>query len=146
MGSMGRGRVPGKPAREPGVEVPKVINAINLMIEHRPDLALTDSQFVRVLSIKRALDSTNAPLLRRVDSVARLFKNAPLFSQPTSQRRDSLAAGQALVRETMADVDDNIADAREKAYALLSSTQLTKAEQIEDQARKAGASPARGRL
>ncbi len=145
-GTFGRGRTPGQLARQPGVEVPSIINGVNLLIQHRPDLALSDTQFVRIVAIKRALDSTNAPLMRRIDSVARLFKSTPIFSRVSPERRDSLATGRAVVNETLADVNANIAEAREKAYGFLSASQMTKAEQIEDEARKAGASPSRGRL
>ena len=74
------------------------MNPINLMIEHRQDLALSDTQFMKVIAIKRVLDSTNAPLVRKLDSVQRLFKKAPLFSEPSPQRRDSLAQARALVQ------------------------------------------------
>jgi hypothetical protein len=145
VGTFGRGRGPGKLTMEDGIEAARPVNPINLLVENRATLALTDTQFKRVIAIKRTLDSTNAPLMRRIDSVERLFKRGPIFSDPSPQRRDSIAAGRAAVKETIADLEDNIADAREKAYALLSASQLPKAEEIEDKARKAGAAPARGR-
>jgi len=46
----------------------------------------------------------------------------------------------------MAGVEDNIAEGKDKAYALLTPAQATKAEQIEEKARKAGGSPGRGRI
>ena len=114
------------------------MNAVNLLIQHRQDLALSDSQFARVIRIKRGADSTNAPLMRRLDSVQVLFKGAgPLFGDPSPERRDSLASARAVIQETVGTVRDNIADAREKAYALLSAQQLAKAESIEDKAAKA---------
>lgn len=142
---MGRGRTPGNIARDPGIVVTKPVNMINLLIEHRQELALGDSQFARIIVIKRALDSTNAPFARRLDSLQRLFKPAPLFSEPSPQRRDSLAAARGVVQEMVADIDDNIAEAREKAFMLLSTPQLTIAEQIEEKARKASAATGRGR-
>ena len=131
--------------REPSIEVPPTINIVNLVVEHRQDLVLSDTQFVRIVAIKRALDSTNAPLVRRIDSVQRLFKSSPLFTQPSPAHRDSLSAGKALVKEMTADIDDNIADAKDKVFALLTTPQKERAEQIEDKARKAGASAGRGR-
>ena len=128
-----------------GIEVVRPVNPINLLIENRATLALTDTQFKQVIVIKRTLDSTNAPSMRRIDSVERLFKRGPIFSDPSPQRRDSIVAGRAAVRESMADLEENIAGAREKAYALLSASQLPKAQEIEDKARKAGAATARGR-
>jgi hypothetical protein len=146
IGTFGRGRVPGKLTIEQGIDVPKPVNAINLLIENRAPLALSDTQFTKLIALKRQLDSTNGPLFRRIDSVQRLFKPGPVFADPSPLRRDSLAAGRATVRETIADIEDNIADAREKGYALLSASQLAKAEQIEEKARKAGAASERGRL
>ncbi len=143
-GGFGRGRASGKMTIDPGIEVPKVVNGVNLLVENRAQLALTDTQFARIIVIKRSVDSANAPLYRRVDSVARIFKKGPIFADPSPARRDSLAAAHAVVRESMAGVADNIAEGREKAFGLLSPGQLTKAEQIEDRARKAGVTPGRG--
>ena len=145
MRSNGR-RLPSALRREPGIEVPPTINIVNLVIEHRQELVLTDTQFKQIVVIKRGLDSTNTPPVRRIDSVQRLFKGVPLFSEPTPAHRDSLNAGKALVRELTADIEDNIADAKDKVFALLSTAQKEQAEQIEDRARKAGASAGRGRL
>src|SRR4051812_31912975 len=65
-GALPPGRGPGGGmSREAGVQVPKYVNAVNLLIEHRQELSLTDSQFVKLIAAKRALDSTNAPLLRK---------------------------------------------------------------------------------
>jgi hypothetical protein len=145
-GGFGRGRASGKMTIDPGIVVPKIVNPVNLLIEHRSALELSETQFARIIVIKRSLDSSNAPLMRRVDSVARIFKKGPLFADPSVARRDSLSAAHAVVRESIAGVEDNIADGKEKAFALLSSAQLTKAELIEDKARKAGGTPSRGRF
>jgi hypothetical protein len=144
MGGLGRGKI-GTIQRAPGIEIPKTVNPINLMIEHRKDLALSDTQFMKVIAIKRVLDSTNAPLARRLDSVQRVFKTAPLFTDPSPQRRDSLAQAHIVVQGTVIDLEQNFADARDKAYALLSASQRVTAEQIEEKARKASEPPARGR-
>jgi hypothetical protein len=144
-GGFGRGRASGRMTIDPGIEVPKIVNAVNLLIENRTALELTDTQFTRIIAIKRSLDSTNAPLMRRVDSVQRVFKKGPIFADPSPARRDSLAAAHAVVRESVAGVEDNNADGKEKAFALLTPAQLAKAEQIEDKARKAGVPSGRGR-
>jgi len=136
-GRGGSGRGFGRGAgiqRAPGIEVPQVVNPVNLLVEHRQDLALTDSQFTRVIGIKRALDSTNAPLMRRLDSVQRLFKNGPLFSNGSPERRDSLTEANSVVRETVAAVRENNAASRDQAYALLSSRQLDSAHGFEAKA------------
>lgn len=143
--SIGR-RPPNGLRRDPGIEVPPTINIVNLVIEHRQDLVLTDTQFVRIVAMKRLLDSTNAPFVRRIDSVQRLFKNVPIFSDPSPARRDSVNAAKAVVREMTADIDDNIADSKDRVFAILSTPQKERAEQIEDKARKASAAAGRGRL
>lgn len=144
IGGIGRGKI-GSIAQTPGVDIPRIVNPVNLLIEHRQELVLSDTQFMKVIAIKRALDSTNSPLMRKLDSVSRLFKKSPLFGEPSRQRRDSLAQAEFLVKGTVIDVEQNIADARERAYALLSASQAAAAEQIEEKARKAGAPPSRGR-
>ena len=129
-GNFGRSGVP----RAPGVEIPQVVNAVNLLVEHRQDVSLSDSQFTRVIAIKRALDSTDAPLLRRLDSVQRLFKNGPLFSSGSAERRDSLTEARSVVRDVTAAIRENNATGRDQAYALLSSRQLDAAHALEAKA------------
>src|SRR5689334_4620287 len=80
-GALTPGRGGGNIARESGIQIPKYVNGVNLLVEHRPELALSDSQFTRIIAIKRALDSTNAPLVRKLDSVQHLFRSGtPMFS------------------------------------------------------------------
>jgi hypothetical protein len=122
---------------EAEIALPKQVNPVNLLIEHRQELALSDSQFARIVVIKRALDSTDLPLLRKMDSVQRLFKKAPLFSDPSPARRDSIAEGRALVREASAALRENIGDARARAFNLLAAQQLPKAEQLTAAAQQA---------
>ena len=137
-GALTPGRGAGTLAREAGVQIPKYVNSVNLLIEHRQELSLSDSQFVKLIARKRTLDSTNVPLLRKLDSVQRLFKTGvPMFSSPSPARRDSIAAARSFVNETLDAVRGNITAARDKAFGDLSSTQLTKARDIEDKASKA---------
>jgi hypothetical protein len=124
-------------SNEPEISVPKQINAVNLLIEHRQELALSDSQFARVVVIKRSLDSTDLPLLRKLDSVQRLFKKKPLFQDESAARKDSIAEARALVRGTIVSLGDNIGDARAQAFGLLSAQQLPKAEQLAAAAQQA---------
>ncbi len=130
-GGRGFGRGNSALPRAPGVDVPDFVNAVNLLVEHRQDLALSDTQFTKVIAIKRSLDSTNSPLLRKLDSVQRLFKNGPLFSQGSPERRDSLTDAQSLVKEVSASVRENNATGRDQAYALLSTKQLDQAHVLE---------------
>ena len=137
-GSNGIGRRrPGNIEREPGLAVPKQANAVNLLIEHRQDLALSDSQFAQIAVIKRALDSTNAPHTRRLDSLQRVFRGGPIFSEPTPAHRDSLAEARTVMLEATGLIADNVSAAREKAFSLLSPSQVTKAHELEAAAEKA---------
>lgn len=136
MGGIGRRR-PGNLEREPGLAVPKLVNAVNLLIEHRQDLELSDSEFAGIVRIKRALDSTNAPLVRKLDSLQRVYKGGPIFSEPSAERRDSLAQARATVLEASGTIRDNIAAARDRAFGLLSPGQVTKAQGFEAAAEKA---------
>ncbi len=138
IGGFGKGRIPGSLAKEPGIVVPVQVNAVNLLIQHRQEVTLTDSQFVRVIAMKRALDSTNAPVMRKLDSIARLFRGGtPLFSDPSPARRDSLVEARAMVREWTAAVRENNESARDRAYQMLSEMQRSKAQTIEAAAQKA---------
>jgi hypothetical protein len=137
-GGFGRGRGAGNLAKSDGITVQMPINPVNLLIEHRQELTLSDTQFVHIIAVKRSLDSANAPLMRRIDSVQHTLKGgSPIFSEPNAARRDSLSEGRAVVQETLAGVRENISDFREKAFSLLSTQQLAKATDIETTAQKA---------
>jgi hypothetical protein len=137
-GGFGRGgKAPGI-TREPGLVIPKPLNMVNLLIEHRQDVALSDSQFKQIISLKRELDSTNAPQMRRLDSLSRLFRGGkPMFAETSPARRDSLARASSVLRDVVAILDDNNSTARDQAYALLGEPQLAKAKTIQSQAEKA---------
>ena len=139
-GALTPGRGGGNMAKEAGIQIPKYANGVNLLVGHRPELALSDSQFTRIIAVKRSLDSANAPLVRKLDSVQHLFRaGTPMFSSPSAQRRDSLSSARALVSETIGTIRDNIDTWRDRAYAALSPIQLTKARDLEAKAEKAAA-------
>ncbi|HEY4304858.1 MAG TPA: hypothetical protein VGM82_10350 [Gemmatimonadaceae bacterium] len=138
-GGIPRGAAPSI-KREPGLTIPKPVNMLNLLIEHRQDVALSDSQFKQVITFKRELDSTNAPQMRRLDSLSRLFRGGkPMFAETSPLRRDSLSRANNVMQQVVAIVGDNNAAARDQVYALLSETQLTKVKTIEAAAEKARA-------
>ena len=111
---------------------------LNLLIAHRQDVALSDSQFKQIIVLKRSLDSVNAPQMRRLDSLDRLFRGGtPIFSSPSPTRRDSIAEARVVMHQVLAIVDDNNAAARDQAYALLDEPQRAKAKTIQSQAEKA---------
>jgi hypothetical protein len=130
-GRGGYGRGASALQRAPGIDIPEIVNPVNLLVEHRQDLALSDTQFTRVIAIKRTLDSTNSPLMRKLDSVQRLFKNGPVFSDGSAERRDSLTEAHSLVQQVSQSVRENNATGRDQAYGLLSSKQLDQAHSLE---------------
>jgi hypothetical protein len=103
MGPDGQKGKPGRLSRDMGITIPKIVNPINLLIEHRLEVALNDTQFTKIVAIKRVLDSTNAPMSRKLDSIARLYKPRPIFSSITRERRDSIAEAHPLVLELVAE-------------------------------------------
>ena len=137
MGPDGQKGKPGRLSRDMGITVPKIVNPVNLLIEHKLEVALNDTQFTRIIAIKRVLDSTNAPLSRKLDSIQRLYKPRPIFSSITQERRDSIAQAHPLVLDLVAGIRENISNAKDSAYALLSARQLTTAQGLESVAEQA---------
>jgi len=137
MGPDGQKGKPGRLARDMGITVPKIVNPVNLLIEHRLEIALNDTQFTKIIAIKRVLDSTNATPTRRLDSLQRLFRPRPIFSSITQQRRDSIAEAHPVMLELVAAIRENISTARDSAFALLSARQLSTAQGLESVAEQA---------
>jgi hypothetical protein len=131
MGPNGQKGKPGRLARDEGISIPAIVNPVNLLIEHRLEVALNDTQFTKIIAIKRTLDSTNAPMSRKLDSIARLYKPRPIFSVITDERRDSIAQAHPMVLDLVAGIRENISSAKDSAYALLSARQLSTAQGIE---------------
>jgi len=131
MGPDGQKGKPGRLQRDMGITIPRIVNPVNILIERRLEVALNDTQFTKIVAIKRVLDSTNAPSQRRLDSLARLFKPRPIFSSITQQRRDSIAEAHPVVLELVAAIQENISTARDSAYSLLSARQLMTAQGLE---------------
>ena len=137
MGPDGQKGKPGRLSRDMGITIPKIVNPINLLIEHRLEVALNDTQFTKIVAIKRVLDSTNAPMSRKLDSIARLYKPRPIFSNITRERRDSIAEAHPLVLDLVAGIRENISSAKDSAYSVLSARQLTTAQGLESVAEQA---------
>ena len=137
MGPDGQKGKPGRLARDMGITIPKIVNPVNLLIEHRLEVALNDTQFTKIIAIKRALDSTNAPASRKLDSLQRLFHPRPIFSTVSQERRDSIAQAHPVMLDLVAAIRENISSATDSAYALLSARQLTTAQGLQAVAEQA---------
>ena len=137
MGPDGQKGKPGRLSRDMGISIPKIVNPVNILIEHRLEVALNDTQFTKIIAIKRVLDSTNAPASRKLDSIARLYKPRPIFSSITTERRDSIAQAHPVVLDLVAAIRENISSAADSAYALLSARQLATAQGLASVAEQA---------
>ena len=134
-GGMGAGRGMGGGRRNgnnesdqaAAVAMPEPVNAVNLLIMHLRELALPDTVVRRVVAIKRHVDSTNTPLLRRFDSLQAVIRQ--LGSRV--EYRDSVDDPRILLQRTVSDIRVNIEPGRVAAYALLSPEQLDKAKGFE---------------
>lgn len=132
-GRMAAGREFGQSSNDPLVSEPRPMNDVSVLIQHRQQLALTDSQFIRLVSIRRSVDSLNFPLERRLDSLARVEHDAS-----SSFRRlpaDTVRRMRELARSTLDALAANIRPAAERAHALLSDSQVEMAATFEQQAR-----------
>jgi hypothetical protein len=109
------------------------VNAVNLLISHLRDLALPDSVVKRIVAIKRKVDSTNTPLLRRFDSLQAVIRQK---GGPKPEYRDSVDSPQVVLLKTMGEIRINIEPARVAAYSLLSPEQLEKAQGYESAAQQ----------
>lgn len=120
------------------------VDVIALVLSHRSDLALADSQVTRLTAIEAAHDSANAPLRARLDSLR--GEGGPRGGGDLSDA-DRAAMHQRFqaMRDAFAGIRDHDQAARKEAYALLTSDQRKKAERLEDDARKSMGGAERGR-
>jgi len=74
-----------------GKPVPIVpVNVARTVVERERDLALTDSQRTQIVLIQRRLDSTTAPLLRKLDSVRPTWRPANGLNDLSQEQRNQL--------------------------------------------------------
>jgi hypothetical protein len=131
-GRMAAGREFGQSANDPLVSEARPVNNVSVLIQHRQQLALSDSQFVQLVAIRRAVDSLNFPLERRLDSLVRVEHNAS-----SAFRRlppDTARHIQDLARSTLDEIAANIRPATDRAHNLLSDRQVETAAILERQA------------
>jgi hypothetical protein len=120
----------GKPASIVPVSVAKAV------LETDKDMALSDSQRVQITQIQRQLDSANAPLLARLDSVKPNWRPAGGLSDLSQEQRDELVARRNQHEAIIAEIAPNVAKANERVMALLRPEQRDRANKLEKNARK----------
>ena len=112
------------------------VNVARTVIDHQGDMALSDSQRTGIILIGRRLDSTAAPLLKKIDSLKPTWRPAGGLGDLSPEQRDQLVA----LREAQFAVIDSLtpafAKAREQVMTLLNPEQRERAEKLEKNARK----------
>ena len=133
--SMGVGRSPTRddPAMKqigPELEL-RLANGVNIIIAHAKELSLTSDQLSRVAVIKRRLDSLNTPLMRHLEYLERINKEADV---PHS-RGDLPDVPNPALDRTLDSLHTNLRSAENDAYEELNGTQLQRALQMIKEAR-----------
>lgn len=120
----------GKPAPVAPVSVAKAI------LERDKDMALSDSQRTQLVVIQRKLDSANAPLLHRLDSIRPTWRPAGGLGDLSQEQRDQLIAFRHAETAIVDSLTPNVTRANEQVRALLSPEQRDRAAKLEKDARK----------
>ncbi|MEO6529057.1 MAG: hypothetical protein ABIP93_20730 [Gemmatimonadaceae bacterium] len=100
------------------------------------DMALTDSQRVQLTLIQRHLDSVNAPMLARLDSLKPTWRPAGGLSDLSQEQRDELVAKRRAQIAIVDSLTPNFVKSRERVMALLRPEQQDRANKVEKNARK----------
>jgi hypothetical protein len=120
-----------------GKPVPVVpVNVARAVIEHEVDFALTDSQRTQIILIGRRLDSTAAPLLKKIDSLKPTWRPAGGINDLSPEQRDQLVALRKAQFAVIDSLTPAFAKAREQVMTVLDPEQRERAEKLEKNARK----------
>src|SRR4051794_3308678 len=122
--------VAGKPAPIVPVSVAKAV------LDTDKDMALTDSQRTQIVKIQRQLDSVNAPLLARLDSLKPTWRPAGGLSDLSQEQRDELVTRRKQEVAIVEAIEPNVAKANEHVMTLLRPEQRDRASKLEKNARK----------
>jgi hypothetical protein len=111
------------------------VSVVGLVLDHATELAITDSQRVRLQAIRRTLDSANAPLLARLDSLRPTSR--PINPDDMSQaQRDEVTARRSALATVMEGLRESHAEARKATMDLLAPAQQQRAAELEQDAVK----------
>ena len=120
-----------------GKPVPVVpVNVARAVIEHEGDMALSDSQRTQIILIGRRLDSTAAPLLKKIDSLKPTWRPAGGINDLSPEQRDQLVASRKAQFAVIDSLTPAFAKAREQVMTVLDPEQRERAEKLEKNARK----------
>jgi hypothetical protein len=112
------------------------VNVARAVIEHEQDMALTDSQRTQIILIQRRLDSTAAPLLKRIDSLKPTWRPAGGINDLSPEQREQLIALRAAQFAVVDSLTPTFAKARDQVMAVLNPEQRERAAKLEKNERK----------
>jgi hypothetical protein len=112
------------------------VNVARTVIEHEHDLALTDSQHKELVRIQRRLDSTAAPMLRKIDSLKPTWRPAGGINDLSPQQREQLVALRSAQFAVIDSLSPTFAKARDEVMAVLTPEQRDRAAKLERSERK----------
>ena len=147
--SVAIGQVPVRRDNNPFVGKPGPIAPVNVArtaIQHERNLGLTDSQRTGIALIQRRLDSTTAPLVKKLDSLRPTWRPAGGPNDLTPEQREQLATLRAAQQVVVDSLTPTFAKARDEVMALLRPEQKERVTKLEKQARKRAEEDARKQL
>ena len=108
---------------------------VAMALDHAADLGITDAQRTVMLDIRRGLDSADAPLRSRLDSL-RPTSRPVNFRDLSPQQREEIRAPRAAVSAVKAALRQHDLAIRSRVLGALSAEQQTKLTALEESARR----------
>ena len=122
------------PAEAPVPHTPPV-SEVTVALDHANELVLTDAQRFSLTAIRRGLDSANAPLRVRLDSLNP--SQRPVNPRDLSQeQRDAIRVRRAAAEAIMKDFEANNAAVRPRVFALLTEEQRKRVTELTEEIHK----------
>lgn len=123
----------------PGAPLPAV-GAAALALRHDGDLRLTDDQRSALQRIQRTVDSINAPLRTRVDSL-RPTRRPVNPNDLSVEQREEIRVRREALRGILKQMRENAAPYRGRTLAVLTPEQQAKLAEFEDEERRRESAP-----
>ena len=120
----------GKPASIVPISLAKVV------MDNEKEMVLTETQRVQIVLLQRQLDSANAPLLAKLDSVKPTWRPAGGLNDLSEEQRRQLVEHRQRHEATMSQIAPNADKVREQVMALIDKQQKERAAKLEKNARK----------
>src|SRR5215208_6165548 len=112
------------------------VNVARAVIEHEKDMKLSDSQRTQIVLIQRRLDSTTAPLMKKLDSLRPSWRPAGGLNDLSQEQRDQLVAMRAAQVAVIDSLSPTFSKARDQVMSVLRPEQRERAAKYERDARK----------